>query len=500
MALLGHLRVLQEHWLGFSIFAIVLYLLRNKYYHGLQAYPGPWLAAYTNWWRFFDTLSGSAERTHIRLHQQNGDIVRLGPNMLSFSDPRAIKDIYGLNRGVSNFYPVQQALSKGQRLQSLFSTVDEVYHSKYRRCINNAFTMSSLVSYEGLIDSTTSFFIEQTQKLFVDTRRSCDFNQWLQFYAFDVIGELTWSQRIGFLERNYDIDGIVRFIGEFLEYASLNISTQKLSAANRISAPEDTKGGKRQNVDLMTKFLQAKEKHPDFMTDSQVLASAVSMINAGSDTTSISLSAAFYLLLKNPRCYSRLMEELDEAYNSGRIGGRNSGLVSWAESQTLPYLDSVIQETFRLHPAVGLLLERVVPEGGLIICGRHIPAGTIVGCNAWVLHRRADIFGEDTNAFRPERWIEASTQELSNMKAAMCHFGSGARSCIGKSIAMLEIYKLLPAFLLHFEIELDGQDNNWTTRNFWFVKQSDFNTRFAVRDRQGKGANSNSNVSYRPDP
>ncbi|KAK2736763.1 hypothetical protein FQN55_001525 [Onygenales sp. PD_40] len=360
--------------------------------------------------------------------------------------------------------------------------------------------MSSLVSYEGLIDSTTSFFIERTQKLFVDTRRSCDFNQWLQFYAFDVIGELTWSQRIGFLEKNYDIDGIVGFIGEFLEYASLNISTQKLSAANRISAPEDTKGGKRQNVDLMTKFLQAKEKHPDFMTDSQVLASAVSMINAGSDTTSISLSAAFYLLLKNPRCYSRLMEELDEAYNSGRIGGRNSGLVSWAESQTLPYLDSVIQETFRLHPAVGLLLERVVPEGGLIICGRHIPAGTIVGCNAWVLHRRADIFGEDSNAFRPERWIEASTQELSNMKAAMCHFGSGARSCIGKSIAMLEIYKLLPAFLLHFEIELDGQDNNWTTRNFWFVKQSDFNTRFAVRDRQGKGADSNSNVSYRPDP
>jgi hypothetical protein len=81
--------------------------------------------------------------------------------------------------------------------------------------------MSSLVSYEYLIDSTTTFFIEQTQRFFVDTGRSCDFTTWLQFYAFDVIGELTWSQRIGFLEGNRDIDGIVRFIGDFLEYASV---------------------------------------------------------------------------------------------------------------------------------------------------------------------------------------------------------------------------------------------------------------------------------------
>ena len=119
----------------------------------------------------------------------------------------------------SDFYPVQQAVSKGVRLQSLFSTTDEDYHAKYRRCVNSSFAMSSLVSYEPLVDSTMDAFLEQTQERFCNTKKSCNFNQWLQFFAFDVIGELTWSKRLGFVERNEDVDGIVAFLGRFLSYA-----------------------------------------------------------------------------------------------------------------------------------------------------------------------------------------------------------------------------------------------------------------------------------------
>jgi hypothetical protein len=79
--------------------------------------------------------------------------------------------------------------------------------------------MSSLVSYEPLVDSTTIAFLEQTQKLFCDTRTSCNFSEWLQFYAFDVIGELTWSKRLGFVDKNEDVDGIVQFLNRFLAYA-----------------------------------------------------------------------------------------------------------------------------------------------------------------------------------------------------------------------------------------------------------------------------------------
>jgi hypothetical protein len=79
--------------------------------------------------------------------------------------------------------------------------------------------MSSLVSYEPIVESTLSVFLSQTEKLFERQSRVCNFGQWLQFFAFDVIGELTWSKRIGFIERNEDVNGIIGFIAGFLEYA-----------------------------------------------------------------------------------------------------------------------------------------------------------------------------------------------------------------------------------------------------------------------------------------
>ena len=211
----------QPYWPILLLSAIAFHLLRNKFYNGLQKYPGPALAAYTNWWRFAENFSRASERTFIALHRRHGDIVRVGPDVLSFADPRAIKDIYGLNKGFtkSDFYPVQQAVERGVRLQSLFSTKDEAFHAKYRRCVNSAFAMSSLVSYEPLVDGTIEVFLEQTQRLYCDQAAVCNFSRWLQFYAFDVIGEITWSKRLGFLEKNEDVDGIIAFLARFLSYA-----------------------------------------------------------------------------------------------------------------------------------------------------------------------------------------------------------------------------------------------------------------------------------------
>lgn len=116
------------------------------------------------------------------------------------------------------------------------------------------------------------------------------------------------------------------------------------------------------------------------MTDAQVLASCTSMIFAGSETTAISLSSVFINLLRHPGVYQKLMHELDEAIRAGTIEDRPYHKVSWSEAQKLPYLDAVINESFRMHPAAGLLLERIVPSQGIEILGAFIPGGTIVGC------------------------------------------------------------------------------------------------------------------------
>lgn len=71
---------------------------RNYFHNGFNKYPAPKHASFTNWWRFFCVARKKAHAEYLKLHNDLGDVVRLGPNTLSFADPQAIKDIYGLSR------------------------------------------------------------------------------------------------------------------------------------------------------------------------------------------------------------------------------------------------------------------------------------------------------------------------------------------------------------------------------------------------------------------
>ncbi|KFY28483.1 hypothetical protein V491_00439 [Pseudogymnoascus sp. VKM F-3775] len=510
------LALVARHWPSALVVIVIVHFIRNYFHHGLNQYPGPFLARITNWWRFWDVYNRRPEVTHIRLHEKHGDVVRLGPNYLSFADPKAVKDIYGLNKGFikSQFYPVQQSVSNGHRLPSLFSTTDEKFHANLRRSINSAFSMSTLVQYEPLVDSTTAIFLSQTDKLYAAPGAVCDFARWLQFYAFDVIGNMTYSERHGFLERNEDIEGIIAYLGKLFSYVApigqipfLDLLLLKnplyLLAAQhgfidatfpvarfararleeRIASSSEPAKPSSGPPDLLSKFITAQQTHPNTVTQKEVLTLAVSMAFAGSETTAISLSSIFYYLLRNPPTLTRLLAELDDAEKRGGFADATPGVVSWAEAQQLPYLDAVVKEAFRVHPAAGLPLERVIPPAGATIAGHFVPGGTIVGCSAWVLHQNPTIFGADSSQFRPERWLPsgaADSERIKEMNAALFHFGSGSRTCIGKNISLLEIYKVVPSLLRAFEVVGTGEE--WRLWNSWFVRQLGFEVRFRKRE------------------
>jgi cytochrome P450 len=81
----------------------------------------------------------------------------------------------------------------------------------------------------------------------------------------------------------------------------------------------------------------------------------------------------------------------------------------------MPYFQACVREALRMHPAVGQLLERVVPPEGATISGVFLPAGTIVGMNPWVASRDKAVYGTDADVFRPERWIDADDQTMKLM-------------------------------------------------------------------------------------
>jgi len=88
-----------QHWLSVIVTAVLAWLVKNRYHNGLNKYPGPFLASLTDWWRLVDVWGRRPDVTHLALHKKHGDVVRLGPNTLSFADPKALKTIYGLNKG-----------------------------------------------------------------------------------------------------------------------------------------------------------------------------------------------------------------------------------------------------------------------------------------------------------------------------------------------------------------------------------------------------------------
>lgn len=120
-------------------------------------------------------------------------------------------------------------------------------------------------------------------------------------------------------------------------------------------------------------------------------------IGAGGDTSVNVIRALFYNLLKHPQTLHKLKDEMDFASKEGRP--------SWKTTRSLPYFGACIKEAARIHPSIGLPLERVVPSGGSRICGKFLQEGTIVGINAWVVNRDSEILGQDADTWRPERWL-----------------------------------------------------------------------------------------------
>jgi cytochrome P450 len=120
----------------------------------------------------------------------------------------------------------------------------------------------------------------------------------------------------------------------------------------------------------------------------------------------------FYYLCKNQRCYDKLVAEIDDMDKKGEL----SDPITFGEASRMSYLQACMKEAMRIHPAVGQMLERVVPAGGAQFGDVRLPSGTIVGINPWVVGREKSVYGDDVNEFRPERWLDADPQAAKAMQ------------------------------------------------------------------------------------
>ncbi|KAL2827964.1 cytochrome P450 [Aspergillus cavernicola] len=469
----------------------VIHLFRV--YWRLRDIPGPFWARFTNLQRVLWVQTKQAHKIHQSLHEEHGDVVVFGPNMVSLSNPAWIPGVYPARMGVpkSEFYRTLAPNTQKGALPAVFSSRDEEVHRKLRSPIAALYSMGNTLTLEGFINSTIEVMTEQIDKRFVESQETFDLANWLQYFAFDVMGTLTFSKRYGFLERGVDVNGMLNTIWGFMRGAApftqipwLDEVWNKSSFVTMFRGPsgfsilgivgkfvterqEAQKAGKiaeeGRDKDMLSSFMeiQAGNAHPPW----SVTAWTFSNVIAGSDSTAVVMRTVWYNLLLHPTTLHRLRDEL---LSADKANGFTKPYPSWKDVCELPYLDACILEGLRVHPPFCLPFERIVPKGGMMIGERFFAEGTVVGMNPYVVNRHKGTFGEDAEVWNPDRWMVP--KELRTKREAAMLFGSGRRVCLGRHIAMLELKKIVPALLLQYDFEL-RDPKRFTVENFWFFRQ-----------------------------
>ncbi|KAF9872393.1 hypothetical protein CkaCkLH20_10220 [Colletotrichum karsti] len=473
------------------------------------------MAHLTDAWYFLRLQQGHFEDVNLALHEKYGPIVRYGPNRYSINDAEASKTIYahGSQFPKSDWY---SSFEPNESFFNVFSDRSIARHAYTRRFYAHAFSMTSLVNYEPYLDEAGEIFSERLRE-FAKAGAPFDAGYWFQCFAFDAIAYVTYGKRLGFLDRGDDIGKCIQSLDKSLIYSSLvgiypsihrhilpliarllpfintnpimyvlNFTQQRIAeeraAPKSMAEPKGDKEAAGRGETFLSKYLAKHSEDPEAFTNHHILMGCSMNMFAGSDTTGISLSATMYYLLKNPRCMEKLRGEIDDFTKRGEL----SENPTFKQTQDMPYLQAVVKEALRMHPAVGLPLERVVPEGGATIAGRFFPEGTVVGVNSWVQHQNKSLYGEDASQFRPERWLIDDEERLSVMNRNWMPFGLGSRTCLGKNVSILEMTKLIPRIIRDFDFGLDGNTaapkGSWTTRNAWFVKPQNFYVRVQPRN------------------
>ena len=322
------------------------------------------------------------------------------------------------------------------------------------------------MNYESHINHTAEELIENLEK-----RDIIDITEWLSYWSIDSMNNIAFSSGLGFMKHAADVGGTLRTVRaatSILMYVAAfpTVFMWFVWALSLVTGPsgklvgmclervdsrmekEKEEKPARNKGDLLDVYLKARQQQPSLFSHERVIGMTFTTILAGSDTTGFNLTWTIYYLLKHPASLRSLREEIDQAVLEGTL----SYPPTLKDLSNLPYLEAVIKEGLRYAMLLQLSMDRVVPKGGIDICGYHIPEGITVGCQSRIIHLDKSVYGDDAEKFRPERWLEASEEKRKLMERCGIWFGSGKHTCIGQHFAWAKTMKVLAMMLMKVDV------------------------------------------------
>ncbi len=200
--------------------------------------------------------------------------------------------------------------------------------------------------------------------------------------------------------------------------------------------------GATEGDDLLVRLMLAKDEDGEPLSAVQLRDEVITMFLAGHETTALTVSYTWLLLMQNPDIKKRLFEEIDEV-----LGDR---LATDDDVKALPYLTAIIKESLRMFPPAWIIGRDAHED--VEIGPWKIKKGAQVLVSQMVMHSREDIWG-DPQVFRPERWLDPNF-ERSLPRYAYMPFGGGARVCIGNHFAMMEAILIMATMAQSIDLDL----------------------------------------------
>ena len=458
----------------FSVFLCILahfaflfgtQVIHYRFFHPLSKFPGPFWPSVTRFWVVYIDLRGIESEAINDLQAKYGPIVRISPTLLHVNEARMLPDIYHRTADkspgyISGFFG---------NTEVMFTLRDSREHASYRKIIASEYSFTNIKIFEPLIDARVEEWMARMYTVFADTGKPCLFSRWTIYLAYDVIADFGFGSPLGCVATGSDVDGLIQSFEDGLPYAGIpgkiypftnwaketwfgkrllmTSPTDKsgigvmMRARDRLFEKRisDIESGKLNGrVDLLQAYLDARTEDGQSLSHDYIKAEILSFLIAGADTTGNAIVSLVILALRHPRVHKAIVAELDAVMAAGHL---STPTPQWGEVLGhCPYLVACVRETLRLHgPAAGIM-PRLVAKDGLWLSERYVPPGTEVTSSPRIANRDRKLYAPDPDAFRPERWLnEEAAREYERYSLT---FGYGARACIGKYIALMEIYKV----------------------------------------------------------
>ncbi|RAH87352.1 cytochrome P450 [Aspergillus japonicus CBS 114.51] len=462
--------------------SIVYFLALGLYritLHPLAKFPGPKLAAFTQWYEtYFEVFKspGGQFLFHYRkLHEQYGPIVRISPNEIHIQDSSFFEDLYSQSLPWDKLEQWQHRFGNDT---GLFPTPKHHVHHGRRVALNSFFSKRTITEATPMMQEQLDKLCGRLRREYQGTGKVLRFDWMWGCIASDIIVQYCFNRgyrfieapdfRSQFIQAMVDLLDVVHVVAHFPWVSTLmNALPEKvvevfqpgMKSVNHYNHEMSSQiaeilaikaQGKTREADRNTVFaaLLDSDLPPEDKSLRRLHHEAFTVIGAGFDTTRFAMTVASYHILSTPSIYHRLREELKAAIPDP------TNMPSLQELERLPYLTGCIQEGIRLSYGVVQRGPRISDKFTLNYKSWVIPKNTAISMDIYSVHHDEAIF-PDSFTYKPERWLaDPVAPDGRKLSRYMVAFGRGTRSCLGINLAYAEMYIALANIYRRFEFEL----------------------------------------------